>query len=257
MIYLVHLLLLTSVIYAHEHHSEDHSVNYPTPEEYAVFACTKDPMTYVIEIKIHSQKQVAESIQAVFNYSSDIKMGLHANSLAYYGDIIDELNSMLMKFKIQIHLNLDAPIIEEFMTDINFDKSCELRDPVAERTDAAYKILQEKYKTSIGLHLFVWECPVINEMYDVDEKFMHDTCGRVMGVLWLGTEPTRDLIKNEIMYSLTGIKGDFTTPESFDETIQGPLCLFANKCLARNATDIGQKVFGEKYLRYTDEWDYE
>lgn len=247
----ISIILILSLIRGH------YDDIYPTPEEYAVYACTKDPMTYVIEIKIHSQKQVAESIQAVFNNSSDKKMGLHANSLSYFGDVIDELNDMLMKFKVQIHLNLDAPIIEEFMTDINFDKSCELRDPVAERTDAAYNILQEKYKTSIGLHLFVWSCPVINSSYTFEENFMHDTCGRVMGVLWIGTEPTKDLIKNQIMYALTGIKGDFTSAAAFNVTMQGPLCLFVNKCLARNSTDIGQKVYGEKYLKYTEENVYE
>ncbi|KAM0679357.1 hypothetical protein BDAP_000224 [Binucleata daphniae] len=236
---------------------EYYAVSMPTPEEYEVYSCTKDPMTFIIEIKIHSQIQVAEAIQSVYNYNSDVKLGIKASSLPYYGKIIDELNEMLLKFKIQIHLNLDAPVTEEFMTDINFDKSCELEDPILERTMSAFGLLKNKYKNSIGLHFFVWQCPRDDPSFVVEQKLDNDKCGRVMGVLWRGTEEERDMVKNEIMYALTGIKGDYTTPAAFNSSIQGELCLYADKCLARNATDIGQKVFGENYIRYTDDFHYE
>lgn len=229
----------------------------PTPEHYAVYACTKDPMTFIIEIKIHSQIQVAEAIQSVYNYNSDVKLGIKASSLPYYGKIIDELNESLLKFKVQIHLNLDAPVTEEFMTDINFDKSCELEDPVLERTMSAFGLLKNKYKNSIGLHFFVWQCPRDDPSFVVEQKLDNDKCGRVMGVLWRGTEEERSLVKNEIMYALTSIKADYTNEAAFNSSIQGELCSYADKCLARNATDIGQKVFGMSYIRYTDDFHYE
>lgn len=249
--------LLFHFIYASRQITEGTDVLMPTPEEYAMSACTKDPMTYIVEIKIHSQQQVAESIQAVYNYGSDIKLGLKASSLPYYGEIIDELNAMLLKFKVQIHLNLDAPIVEEFMTDINFDRSCELKEPIIERTAAAYGLLKSKYNNSLGLHLFVWQCPRYDPSFVVEQKIDNDNCGRVLGVLWRGTEECREDVKNMIMYALTGISGDYTSPSAFNGLIEAPLCSYVNKCIARNPTDIGEKVLGEEYLRYTDEFPFE
>lgn len=254
---IIYIFIILEKIYCGEYFEETVETMYPSAEEYAQFACTKDPMTFIVEIKIHSQKQVAEAIQSVYNYGSDVKLGIKASSLPYYGSVIDELNSMLMKFKVQIHLNLDAPVTEEFMTDINFDQSCELSDPVIERTTAAYGLLKSKYKNSIGLHFFVWQCPRDDAKFVVEEKIDNDNCGRIMGVMWRGTEEERSLIKNEIMYALTGIRGDYSTPASFNSSIQGNLCSFVDKCLARNATDIGQKVFGETYLSYTNDYPYE
>lgn len=236
---------------------ESYTAVYPTDEEYNLFQCTKDPMTFIVEIKIHSQKQVAEAIQSVYNYGSDVKLGIKASSLPYYGKIVDELNAMLLKFKIQIHLNLDAPVTEEFMTDINFDKSCELTDPVIERTTAAFDLLKNKYRDSIGLHFFVWQCPRDDASFVVENKMNNATCGRVMGALWRGTDEERDIVKNEIMFALTGVSGDYTDPAAFNGAIQGNLCSFVNKCLARNATDIGQKVFGASYMRYTDDFHFD
>ncbi|EJW01667.1 hypothetical protein EDEG_03789 [Edhazardia aedis USNM 41457] len=231
-----------------DHDDSDSSL--VTKEEYRLYECTKDPMTYIVEIKIHTQLLVAAALQAIYAVGSNGELNMNDILLEYFGEIFDELNLMLLKYKVQLHMNLDSPIVEEFMTDMFFDPSCEMGDPVLLRTADAFKMLKAKYKNSIGLHLFVWVCPKdspLNEQTDIQNN---DTCGRVMGVLWRGSKETKDLIINTIIKALTGVIGDFTKESSFNSGIQGKLCSYVNKCLARNATDIGQKVFMNKYLSY-------
>lgn len=233
----------------------NNEVEMPTPEDYAIYACTKDPMTYIVEIKIHTQQQVAEAIQSVYNKVSDEKLGLKASLLSYFGTIFDDINEMLLKYKVQIHLNLDAPIMEEFMTDINFDKSCELADPVIERTTSAYMLLKSKYFNSIGLHLFVWVCPKAITNFNLQQKIDNDNCGRILGIIWEGTEEGRTGITKLIIEALTENTNSPATEDKKEEKAkESKLCGYVEKCVARNPTDIGEKIYGETYMNYTDEY---
>lgn len=222
-------------------------------QNYDVTACTDENKTYTLDLKIHAQDFVVKALNSIANSAVGVIQGEDESVEAYFGTIIDELNEYLIRFKVQLHLNLDAYNTDNFMGNVTFDKSCERESPVEERTNATFEHLKESFKDNIGLHLFVWVCPFVPNNVDLITVLENKRCGRIMGVMWKGTQETRALIKSVILNALTGGRKEYISDSSiYDREIGPRLCDFATSCIGIDSSQIGQEVLGTEVVKYTN-----
>lgn len=216
-------------------------------------ACTNENQTYTVDLKIHSQDSVVKAIHSIAGRSIDSRETESEAIESYFGTIIDELNEYLIRFKVQIHINLDGYDSDDFMGNVAFDMSCEKSSPVVDRTSSAFSFLKQSFNDNIGLHLFVWGCTYISSLAELETVYSNLRCGRVMGVMWKGSGETRDLIKSVILNALTG-NSNVYSPENgdYNSSIGPNLCKYVTSCIGMDKSEIGQLVQGTEVIKYTD-----
>lgn len=216
-------------------------------------SCTDENKTFTVDLKVHAQDLVVRSIHSMATGAIDNRTSESKAVEAYFGTIIDELNTFLMKFKIQFHLNLDGYNTDDFMgTNAAFDISCEKTSPVIERTSSAYSFLKQSFTDNIGIHLFIWGCPYISSTSELETIYSNLRCGRVMGILWKGLAETKALIKGVILNALSGSAHSFSASDgTFDAAIGPRLCKYVNQCVGMDKSEIGQLVPGTEMVKYT------
>ncbi|KCZ77986.1 hypothetical protein H311_00994 [Anncaliia algerae PRA109] len=215
--------------------------------------CAQKNETYTIDLKIHAQKSVINAINSLAKGTGvpEITEADAVNS--YFGTIIDEVNLMLIKYKVQLHLSLDAYTIEEFLgATASFDDSCEKTSAVEERTSTAFSNMLLSFPNNIGIHLFVWGCIFIPSTSELETIKNNHTCGRIMGVLWRGSVETKALIKGVIVNAITGSSDSFSSSDGTYAISIGPkLCDYVTSCIGMDKSEIGQLVPGTELVKYT------
>lgn len=226
----------------------------PYPESLAKpsVPCTEDNKTYTIDVKIHVEESVIHAILAVAKSSIAANETEREAISGYFGTIFDELNDMLMSLKVQLHLKLDAYSIEEFMSTISVDPSCEKASPVQERTTAAFDYLQSAFESNIGIHVFVWGCIYVPPNSEYKTTINSYRCGRVAGVLWEGMDASKGLIMNAIIGALVGLEHLRVNGVTIADTVGRQLCQYVHECIGMTKSQLGQIVGGTTPVRYTD-----
>lgn len=213
--------------------------------------CTDENKTYVVNVKIHSQDDVVKAIHSVALGSGEVDEP--DAIMSYFSSIFDSLNRYMMRFKVQVHLDLNGYNSDDFMGSFAFDKSCEKNSPVIERTSSAFAFLEKDFKDDIGLHLFLWSCPYIADSFELRGVKQSEKCGRAIGVMWRGTKETKFLIMNAIIHALSGIfQGYGLGNPAYDLSVMPGLCKYVTICLGMQKTEIGQIVYGTEIIKYTD-----
>ncbi|TBU04832.1 putative spore wall protein [Hamiltosporidium magnivora] len=224
----------------------------PSLHLYDPLSCTTENKTYTVDLKVHTQDSVVKAIHSIATSQIDPHETEREAIVAYFGTIIDELNNFLIKYKVQLHLNLDSYNTDEFMGNISVDPSCEKSSPVIERTSSAFSYLKDSFNDNIGVHLFVWGCIYISNMAELETVYSNLRCGRVIGVLWKGAGETRTIIKTAIMDALTGIQHSYLSDNEFDAKFAAELCKYVTQCIGMDKSEIGQLVWGTDLVHYTD-----
>lgn len=213
--------------------------------------CTDENKTYTVEVKVHAQDDVVKSIHSVALGNTPVDESVSIKS--YFGDVIDDLNEYLIRFKVQLHLALDGYNSDDFIGSLAFDKSCEKFSPVTERTSSAFSFMKQSFDDNIGVHLFVWACPYIIETAELHNVYTNQKCGKVIGVLWKGTKETKDLIKDAIIDALSGISGGYAIGDPvYDTTVRPGLCSYVTSCVGMDKSEIGQIIYGTEIVKYTN-----
>lgn len=234
---------------------------YDTAEEVAEdidsLACINENKTYTIDIKLHSDTGVIEALHSTAKAQLVDSIGESVSEVeavaAYYGTVIDEMNAELIKYKLQLHLNLDSYNTDAFMGNVVADKSCEIRSPIPERNSNAFEYLKKSFETNMGVHLFVWSCVFVPSNAELHEVLSNFKCGRVIGVLWSGTLQTRNIIKFAILKAITNAEQEYSANMKFDDMIIGPqLCKYVTGCVGLDKNELGQLISGTEVVKYTD-----
>ncbi|KAF7683706.1 Spore wall protein 7 [Astathelohania contejeani] len=218
-----------------------------------IIPCTRENKTYTIDINIHLQKNVIDSLHSILKRRVNANITEEEAVVEYFGTIIDELNDFLKLYRVQLHLLLSSYNIDDFMGGVVGDYSCEVTKPVIERTSAAFSKLKNLHPNDIGFHLFVWGCIFVNGQDDIKTLYNNLKCGRVGGVLWFGSEETRSLIKNTILHGITGVDYDFSKGGVFGNEIAGKMCSYVTSCVGMDESELGQIVYGTDVLSYTED----
>lgn len=203
--------------------------------------CTSDGHTYIVNINVHLQEYAAQSIEDAAKSKLGMKLKQRDAVLSYFGTIANELNADLAKVGFQTVMQLKRYKSEDFIDTNGFDTSCEIKDPVTDRIDSSFSQLKDVFQDSIGIHLFVWTCPQLNSSYASVKINKNEDCGRVIGVLWQGIDPTSTSIKSGIMEAITGIPDLYLDGTLPVDTVFSNVCRYSGKCVGAEPGVIGWK----------------
>lgn len=223
--------------------------------------CLDSNRTYIINLHSHIQNEVRDAIVSLaskLNSHSVIDeiQGIAGEKAAvtatrsYLGTIVEELNKDLVPFNIQINLVFENQEIDQISANGAYDPSCELASPVKERSSNTFSSLTSKLTNNIGLHLYVFGCIYRNPEFDLIHVIPNSNCGRVIGVMWDGSDNTKVLIKSAIIEAFTGTKDTYANGflTVADKNI---LCGFFEKCIGMSPTIHGQLLNFKKMIKYT------
>lgn len=227
--------------------------------------CTDGDKTYVINFHAHIQKDVKDSIVSLASKLTAVSLvdeiqgeeGERADVTAlrsYLGTLIEEINRDLDKYNVQINLVLEPQELDQISANGSYDPSCEIASPVRTRTENAFSMLQERYDKSIGLHFYIFACLFKNSTFDLVNVIPNSKCGRVVGIMWDGSKNTKTLLKSAIMEALTG-SPDIYSKGTFSLRDKNSLCSYAEECIGRSPSQLGQMLEYKKEIRYTKDED--
>lgn len=223
--------------------------------------CLDSNRTYIINVHSHIQNEVRDAIVSLaskLNSHSVIDeiQGIAGEKAAvtatrsYLGTLVEELNTDLEPFNIQINLVFENQEIDQISANGAFDPSCEITSPVKERSSNTFSSLASKLTNNIGIHLYVFGCIYRNPQFDLIHVIPNSNCGRVIGVMWDGSVNTKVLIKSALIEALTGAKDAYANGflTIADKNI---LCGFSEKCIGMSPTIHGQLLNFKKKIMYT------
>lgn len=203
--------------------------------------CTEDNYTYIINLNVHLQNYAAESIEDAAKSKLGMNLKQRDAILSYFGTIANELNADLAKLGVQIVTQLKRYKAEDFIDTNSFDTSCEIKDAVSDRLESSFNQLKEVFQDSVGLHLFIWTCPQVNSSFSTLKILRNQECGRVIGVLWQGIDPTSTSIKSGILEAITGTPDLYLDGSLPVDRVFSNVCKYSGKCLGVEPGVIGWK----------------
>lgn len=220
--------------------------------------CSEDNRTYNIYITGHVQKELGEVIDAIMKNNNfpdeDDNNSLdndapdqYAGSVkSYLSSVVTELNNDLLKFGVQIRLI--TPLHDLYLPSIS-DPSCEISSPVNGRTVDLFSLLENTHHESIGVHLGLFSCPYLKDIYERGDIVRNQKCGRVIGVLWSGNNDTKDLIKGQIIEAFTDEPGAYQNGRL---ELQRPeaLCEYLGSCIGLKKSHLGFIEQSIQHIRY-------
>ncbi|WUR02324.1 spore wall protein 7 (SWP7) [Vairimorpha necatrix] len=203
--------------------------------------CAKSDQTFIVSLNVHLQKYAVESIESASKSKLNMILPEREAVLSYLGTIVNEMNSDLIRFGVQIVLHITRYKTENFIVTDSFDSSCEIKDPISDRLDESHNQLKDLYQDNMGLHLFVWTCPQDNKDFLTIKINENERCGRTIGALWQGIDLTRINIKSSIIEAITGVPnlyldGNFPAKEVFSN-----VCKFVGDCIGAEPGVVGWK----------------
>ncbi|ELA40926.1 uncharacterized protein VICG_02015 [Vittaforma corneae ATCC 50505] len=222
--------------------------------------CLDSNKTYIINIHPHIQNEVRDAIVSLASklggLTIDEIQGVAGEKAAvtairsYLGTIIEELNTDLENFNIQVNLVFEKQEIDQISANGAYDPSCELTPPVVERTQNAFSSLTSKLNNTVGFHLYIYGCIYKNPKFDLINVIQNSNCGRVIGIMWEGSDNSKVLIKSAIIEAITGAKDAYANGylTLADKNI---LCGFFEKCIGMSPTVHGQLLNFKKVIKYT------
>ncbi|KAF9762388.1 Spore wall protein 7 [Nosema granulosis] len=205
--------------------------------------CTTDNFTYIINLNVHLQKYAAESIEDAAKSKLGMNLKQRDAILSYFGTIANELNADLARLGVQVVIQLKRYKAEDFIDTNSFDTSCEIKDAVTDRLDSSFNQLKDVFQDSIGLQLFVWTCPQVNSSFLTLKINKNEDCGRVIGVLWQGIDPTSTSIKSGVLEAITGIPDLYLDGSLPVDRVFSNVCRYSGKCVGVEPGVIGWKQF--------------
>lgn len=222
--------------------------------------CLPPNKTYIINIHAHVQNEVKNAIVSIITklgsgISDEVQAatGERASLMAirsYFGTIFDAINADLFPFKVQFNLILEKNEMDQISANGAFDSSCELTSPVAERTQNAFSSLTSKLNNVIGIHLYLFGCIHMKKEFDLINVISNNICGRVIGVMWVGSDDSMVLIKSAILEGITGAKDAYANGY-LTIANKGSLCAYCEKCIGITPTIHGQQVNHSKRIKHT------
>ncbi|KAF5140621.1 hypothetical protein G9O61_00g011170 [Vairimorpha ceranae] len=262
--YALHFLCYSLIYARREATSTDDFVNHNTSgndiyeDEYGLFPeyaltkkdseplddtlrCAKTDNTFIIALNVHLQKYAVESIESASKSKLNMILPPKESILSYIGTIVNEINSDLIRYGVQMVTLLQRYKTEDFVVTDSFDSSCEIKDPVSDRLDESHNQLKDVYQDNMGLHLFVWTCPQDNKDFLTIKINENERCGRTIGVLWQGIELTRINIKSSIMEAITGIPNLYLDGKFPAEKVISNICKFVGDCIGSEPGVVGWK----------------
>jgi hypothetical protein len=222
--------------------------------------CLDSNKTYIINVHSHIQSEVRDAIVSLASKlgsgvideiqgAAGEKASVTATR-SYLGTIIDDLNKDLLNFNIQVNLIFEKQEIDQISANGAFDPSCELTSPVAERNQKAFSILMAKFSNAVGFHLHLYGCIYRNPKFDLIDVISNNNCGRVVSVMWDGSDNTKILIKSAIVEGITGAKDAYANGFlTLDNKNQ--LCGYSEKCIGMSPTIHGQLLNYRRVIKYT------
>lgn len=229
------------------HLQEDEYLNLPdhiltrtdTKEFNSGGQCSTSGKMSIVRVNLHFDDFAIKSIVS----ASYAKLNMILDELnavkAYIGTIFNELNSDLIRYGIQIATYLDHYRAEDLLITDGFDFSCEVKDPILDRTSKSFEQLKGYSTNNMGIHQFIWSCPKDNKNFMISEIYKNGVCGNVIGLLWQGGDITSLTIKSSLLEALLGIPelyldGRIPTNEELLGT-----CKFAGDCIGESPSIIG------------------
>ncbi|ORD95181.1 hypothetical protein ECANGB1_2681 [Enterospora canceri] len=223
--------------------------------------CTDDEATYIVNFRAHIQRDIQEALVSVNSktkgsgltneyIAQDGESAAMAASKSYLGTVLEELNMELFPFKVQANLVLDPLELDQVGNMGSADPSCEIGDALKSRTQLAYNSLVDKFGDFVGIHFFIFSCIVAKDAYSPVHVIEKDTCGRVVGVMWNGTDDTKGVLKSAIMQAMTGIPNMFANGK-MGLADKSPMCVFTEGCISTVTSALGQLVPGHLHVTFT------
>jgi hypothetical protein len=252
------LVILVGLVWTHPFSRSFSTGGYATDDdlgenEYNDLACTTDNKTYSIKLYAHVEEYVIDAIKSASAAAiADAEFFTEKDAISsYLGTIIDNINEYLKPYKVELDLDLNAYKVEEFMVTKGFDKSCEVTDAVTARTEKGHEYLVDAYKGRIGIHLFVWGCPAMRGGMSSKVLLRHENCGRSAGVLWQGTDTTKDYIYSTLYEAISGEPNLFLDGIVPSRNRNNSICQYADKCVVSDPSINGVIVFGNAGFKNT------
>lgn len=216
-----------------------------------------------IDFRAHIQKEVTTAIVSLvsqYNLLSTRDSGKGAELEAvksYLGTLVEEVNKDLYSLGVQINLIIDPLSLDEISANGSYDPSCEMAAPVKLRTQNELTTLRDKLNGAVGVHFYIYSCVYLKPEYDLVSVAHNNTCGRVMGVMWNGSEVTKVLLKSLIIEALTGVAGTYQTGGGrLTSAAKSALCRYANTCIGRSQSQLGVLLDHRARLEYTQKDDH-
>lgn len=226
---------------------EDFDDGSPT-DGYSKLACTQENKTYTVDLRLHADDGIINTIHKVGN--PDLSM--EKNLASYFGTIFDDLNSLLWPFHVQLHLDLNSFSSSSIMGNKSSDTTCEGNAPIEEKTFSALEHLQSTLKNKVGIQVFIWECNYLGPQVRLTADYENFTCGHLIGVAWMGEAATRFLIMKAILKALTNAQiPEGVDLKNIDPLLLAGICKLTDKCIGMMSSVTGQIVTGRNMIRYT------
>lgn len=211
--------------------------------------CISDNKTYVVNVKAHVESLIQNSLISLSAklagtdleneyISVNGETAKVAATRSYLGTIFEELNEDLFQYKVQVNLVLDPQEIDQIDHIGKVDPSCELGNALKSRTQVAFDMLSQKYDKSVGNHLYIVGCPISQDAYSSVEVLEKNTCGRVFGIMWTGSNSTKNSIKSAILQALTGTPNMYATG-SLNMSDKNSLCRYCENCISSTESALG------------------
>lgn len=219
--------------------------------------------TYILNVHIHTQNEIKDAIVSLASKARNSNLldeiqavsGEKAAVVAlksYYGTVAEELNLDFERFGVQINIILDDNEIDQISANGAYDPSCEIGSALNQRNNAFYTNLTSKLNNVVGFHLSVYGCIYNNSNVDKIDVIANSHCGRIVGIMWDGSDNTKKLIKSGITEALSSAKDAYAN--GFLDLISlNQLCIFMEKCLGKTPTVHGQRLDIKKSLRYIED----
>jgi len=225
--------------------------------------CIDDKKTYIINFHAHIQKEIQDAIVSIATKSNnesvvngiigqDGELAVVTATKSYLGTLIDEINEDLYKYKVQINLVLDPQEIDMVSSSGQYDPSCEMVDPVKNMTKIAYDSLVQQFNDSVGIHFYMYGCIFDKGNNATTEIIRKGKCGRVVGVMWRGSNLTKNLLKSAIVEAITETKNAYETG-SLNLPDKSGLCRFSEKCIGELKSPLGMVLPYLSMIKYTSE----
>ncbi|KAI5148310.1 hypothetical protein ENBRE01_0243 [Enteropsectra breve] len=185
--------------------------------------CTQKDMTAIVNVTLHTDKEISSIISDAVRKDPAKWFGPHIpkldnsgyeEQLAFFGSAVSHLNRMLSPFHIQVDLKFEKSLVEESSVLATSDPTCKLSDTVVKRTEDSLAILTNRH-SGIGLNVFVFACLLGGE----DDNRYDDTtrskpvimphmiprggCGAVSGIVYQGEERALRHAEESVLRMLT------------------------------------------------------
>lgn len=200
--------------------------------------CTREGM-YKIPIMVYLD---IDSIDAIALESNmDAAIDKHTQASNFLGEIFNEINDILLRYKIQVHMSLQPPI------NLNVFLNCGHQSPI--NTFMKSIESKKKFKTAFN-KLFIVFCDNFVSYLDMDKGIYngYKNCTTNSGIIYVNNVILKAKIQNVILGMIAR-----TIVKTIDINFEKKACQYVAECIDGKIDAVGEYT---SWLRYVNNVEY-